>query len=299
MRVTQNMINRELMHHLSRNMERLNDLNQQLSTGRRILSVSDDVPGARQVMHLLQENGKIDAYLENMRDAEDTLYMASSSAEQVLDILSRVKERAVQAATGTYSANDRQTMAEDVDGMLQTLLSLANVQHKGAYMFAGQATRTVPFVASKDAAGRIDATSYQGALLPTEAPVAPGVTTDMNVVGSEIFHGGGDLFGTVIELRDAIRTGDVQELRTRINDLDRGRDALLRGVGRLGERQAQLGILRNSTERMRQLNEQIISDRRDADMAELSVQYNSQMALLRVVMQVAASSAKPSIADFL
>jgi flagellar hook-associated protein 3 FlgL len=157
----------------------------------------------------------------------------------------------------------------------------------------------VPFVASKDATGRIDGVSYQGALVPTEAPVAPGVTADMNVVGSEIFQGGGDLFGAVIELRDAIRTGDVEELRTLIGDLDRGRDAVLRGVGRLGERQAQIEILRNSTERMRQLNEQIISDRRDADMAELSVEYNSQMALLKVVMQVAASSAKPSIADFL
>lgn len=299
MRITHRMMNRELMHHLSRNMDRLNDLNRQLGSGKRILKVSDDVPGARQIMHLQQENGRIDSYLQNMSDVEDTLNVAASTVGQVLDIISAVKERAVQSATDTYNSTDRQAIAEDVDGMLQTLLSLTNVRHKGAYVFSGQAAGTIPFVATENAQGLIASVSYQGARVCTEAPVAPGVTAETNVVGSEVFQGNGGLFQTVIELRDAIRTGDMDLIRDGIGKLDLNRSAALRGVGRLGERQTQMGILRTSTEKMLELNEKIISDRSDADMAELSVEYNRQMALLQVVMRVAASSTRPSIADFL
>lgn len=299
MRITHRMMNRELMHHLSRNMERLDDLNRQLSSGKRILKVSDDVPGARQVMHLQQENGRIDSYLQNMSNVEDMLNMATTTVGQVLDVISAVKERAVQSATGTYSSANRSAIAEDVDGMLQTLLSLANVRHKGAYVFSGEAAGTIPFTTTKNAQGRVASVSYQGARVCTEAPVAPGISTETNVVGSEVFQGNGGLFQTIIELRDAIRTGDMSQIKDSIAELDLDRSDVLRGVGRLGERQTQMGILRTSTEKMQDLNTKMISDRSDADMAELSVEYNRQMALLQVVMRVAASSTRPSIADFL
>lgn len=299
MRITHRMMNRELMHHLSRNMERLDDLNKQLSSGKRILKVSDDVPGARQVMHLQQENGRIDSYLQNMSNVEDMLNMATTTVGQVLDVISAVKERAVQSATGTYSSANRSAIAEDVDGMLQTLLSLANVRHKGAYVFSGEAAGTIPFTTTKNAQGQVASVSYQGARVCTEAPVAPGISTETNVVGSEVFQGNGGLFQTIIELRDAIRTGDMSQIKDSIAELDLNRSDVLRGVGRLGERQTQMGILRTSTEKMQDLNTKMISDRSDADMAELSVEYNRQMALLQVVMRVAASSTRPSIADFL
>jgi flagellar hook-associated protein 3 FlgL len=293
------MMNRELMHHLSRNMERLDDLNRQLSSGKRLLKVSDDVPGARQVMHLQQENGRIDSYLQNMSNVEDMLNMATTTVGHVLDVISAVKERAIQSATGTYSSANRSAIAEDVDGMLQTLLSLANVRHKGAYVFSGEAAGTIPFTTTKNAQGRVASVSYQGARVCTEAPVAPGITTETNVVGSEVFQGNGGLFQTIIELRDAIRTGNMSQIKDSIAELDLNHSEVLRGVGRLGERQTQMGILRTSTEKMRDLNTKMISDRSDADMAELSVEYNRQMALLQVVMRVAASSTRPSIADFL
>ncbi|MFO8008939.1 MAG: flagellar hook-associated protein FlgL [Candidatus Brocadiia bacterium] len=299
MRVTQNMINRQLIFSIQRNMDVLDGLNRQLSTGRRVNTVSDDVPDARQIMFLERENGKIDAYLRNISSVDGILSVATSTLEDVSQTITRVKELAVQAATGTYTPNNRLAMSEGVEGLLNTLLGMANVQHNGASVFAGEAAQTTAYEATTDAEGYVTAVSYEGEAISTQVPVGPGMSSEANFVGRRIFQGSADLWETLIALRDAMRANDIEGIQGLIEDLETCHSDVRRSVGQLGERQAQLQLLLGNIERMQDLNLQIISERQDADMAEVGTQYNSQMTLLQMVMNVAARSVKPSILDYL
>ncbi|MCK4374558.1 MAG: hypothetical protein KAX19_04485, partial [Candidatus Brocadiae bacterium] len=84
-----------------------------------------------------------------------------------------------------------------------------------------------------------------------------------------------------------------------IGELEIGHTDIRRALGGLGERQAQLEVARTSLERLKGLNEQVLTDRQDTDIAQVAVQYNSMMALMQMVMKVAAGSVSPSIIDFL
>ncbi len=299
MRVTQNMLDRNLIFSISYNMERLSKLNEQLSTGKRLNTVSDDVPAARQVMFLQRENAKIDACLQNLNMVESMLAVSTSTLQSVSETVSRVKELAIQAATGTYTPANRRAMAEGVNGLLESLVSMANVEQNGAYVFSGQSTRTAPFEVTRNIDGDIDSVVYVGEMVSTEAVVAPGVTAEANLVGKDIFQRQGDLFETLIELRDAMRADDMDEINRLIGSLETSHEDIRQSLGQLGERHAQLQLLRTVTENLRGFNEQVISDRQDADISRLSIEYNSHIALLQIVMKLAASSANLSIANFL
>ncbi len=299
MRITQNTINRNMQHAINQNLKQLSDLNTQLSTGRRVNKVSDDVPAARQIMSMDRENSRIDAYLGNLETADGVLSVANSSLQKASETISRIKELAVQSATGTFSPENREAMAEGVDGLLQTLISLANQKHDEAYIFSGESTRVPPFEVTTDADGLVSAVNYVGQMVSTGVSIAPGVSAEVNFVGREMWQREEDLFETTIALRDAMRESDLDEINRLIGNLEAAHSGIRRSLGRLGEQQAQLPLLRSATESVRDMNAQIVSDRRDADMAELTTRYQSQLALLQVVMQVAAGSLKPSIVNFL
>lgn len=299
MRVTQSMIDRNLMFAMARNLERLSKLNEQLSTGQRVSTVSDDVPAAGQIMFLQRENQQIDAYLRNLSSAVTMHTTATSTLQAASETIIRIKELAIQAATETYTDVERQIMAQGVANLLDTLVSLANVESNSAYVFSGEATETVPYLATTDLAGDVVSVLYQGEMIGTEAAVGPRTMARMNLVGQEVFRGAGDLFQTVISLREAMHASDRDAITQSIGELEIGHTDIRRALGRLGERQAQLEVARTSLERLRGLNEQVLTDKQDTDIAQAAVQYNSMMALMQMVMKVAAGAVSPSIIDFL
>lgn len=299
MRVTQSMIDRNLMHAINGTYERLSKLDNQLGTGQRVNTMSDDVPAAEQILQLQRENGRLDVYGQNLDTVDTVMSMATSSLTAVSGDMSRVKELAVQAATGTYSDTDRQAMAAGVDSVLSSLVELANVDNNGAYIFGGEATRTTPYTATTNAGGEIQAVTYNGAKTSSEVAVGPSTLANTNYVGSDVLQKGSDLFATVIALRDAIRNNDLTQVNNLIGQLEACHTDVLSSLGMLGERQSQLQVLRSATQSFQQLNSQTISNKQDADVSQVAVQYNSQMALLQMVLKTTAEAVQPTLADFL
>ena len=299
MRITQSMIDRNLAFSLNDSYEQLSKLNTELSTGKKVNTVSDDVPAAEQIMQLQRENSQLTAYTQNLGTVNTTMSMATSSLTAISNDLSQAKELAVQAATGTYNGTDRQAMAAGVDGVLSSLLEQANVQNDGAYIFSGQATSTAPYAATTDANGQIQSVTYNGAATNTEVAVGPRTQASANYVGSGVFQKNSDLFSTIIALRDAINNNDITQVNNLIGQLDTSSADVLSSLGMMGARQSQLQVLSTATQSFQQLNSQAISDKQDADVATVAVQYNSQMALLQMVLKETAEAIQPTLANFL
>jgi flagellar hook-associated protein 3 FlgL len=299
MRVTQNMLDRDLLYSLGRNLERLSTLNEQLSTGQRINTVSDDVIGAGQVMRLGRENDRLDSYTANIESAHTMLAFATDAIQRASATMAQIKTLAVQGATETYTSTERQVMADGVDNLLSTLISLANSDNSGAYVFAGEATTVAPYAVTTDASGNVVAVTYQGERISTEAAVGPRTTTEMNLVGESVFQRTGHLFDTIVQLRDALRASDRDEINRLIGELDTSHTDIRQSLGRLGERDNQLQVMEATLETFKGLNDEVITNNQGADVAEVAVQYNSMMALLQMVMKVAAEATKPSIIDYL
>jgi len=173
---------------LRRHSAELAELQQAASTGVRLRRASDAPAEAFRLLGLRSQSSTLAAYGENIRRTIDSLTIASTSLSQMSERMARVRELVTQGTSGTYSASDRKPIAQELDGLLGQLLSLANTKHGGRYLFGGTNTRAAPYEAEYEE-GLITAVRYVGHLDTIEVPVAPGVDHASVIVGDAIFRG--------------------------------------------------------------------------------------------------------------
>lgn len=120
---------------------------QQLATGRRILTAADDPAAAARALDITQSDATNTQYTTNRNAAQNTLSLSESALQSVTSLLQAVKSSAVNAGDGSYSNSDRSSIANQLSGQLQDLVGLANsTDGAGNYLFSGFQSRTQPFV---------------------------------------------------------------------------------------------------------------------------------------------------------
>jgi flagellar hook-associated protein 3 FlgL len=131
---------------------------QQLASGRRILSPSDDPGGAVAALHLRDGLSSLDQYERNAVFAAARLSQQETTLASMGDVIARVRELTVRAANATETNESRRAIAVEVRELSATLLDAANTRDpNGEFIFAGFQSATQPFVRASD--GTV---AYQG-----------------------------------------------------------------------------------------------------------------------------------------
>lgn len=118
----------------------------QLSTGRRIMTPADDPIGASEALEVSQSKGVNEQFLNNQANANVKLTLAEGIVGSVGNSLIRISELAGQAANPTYSPEQRGLIAKEIKMQLDTIVGLANTQDgTGSYIFSGHKSTTEPF----------------------------------------------------------------------------------------------------------------------------------------------------------
>ncbi len=121
---------------------------EQISSGKRVLSPADDPVAATQILKLNEELARLEQYKKNMDVAENILNLEEVAIDGVVNLLHRMKALTVNAGnTGVLTASDYQPLAAEVESRLEELLGLHNTRNNsGQYIFAGHQGATQPFV---------------------------------------------------------------------------------------------------------------------------------------------------------
>ena len=126
--------------------EKLINTQQQLSTGRRILTLSDDPISAAQALNISQSESLNKQYSVNRSSAGSSLALEENVLRQVTGILQDVHSSAVYAGNATLTDADRKTLATELRSKLESLVGLANTtDEKGQFLFSGFQANTKPF----------------------------------------------------------------------------------------------------------------------------------------------------------
>jgi len=147
MRISSNMLFDSNVAAMNQQQARLLQTQQQVSTGRKILTASDDPVAAARALEVAQSDAMNTQYAANRGAARHTLSLAESTLQSVTLLLQDVKTATVNAGNATLNSSDRRTMATELSGRLQELMGLANsTDGVGNYLFAGFQSKTTPFV---------------------------------------------------------------------------------------------------------------------------------------------------------
>lgn len=301
MRITGNMIARNLVRNLNAHMRRQEELHHQLASGKRIRLPSDDPAGTSHSMRLHSDLQHTRQHRANISSALSWLEATDSVLNEVGNALHRAKELAVYGANGVMPQDARDAVAAEVSQIFQHMVDLANSTYAGLYLFSGNETLTQPYELTQDSSGKLVVGAYQGDANDREYEIATGVTIAVNVVGGSLF--GDDttgILGAMIQLRDALEAGDLDTVGgDALAKLDEALDNLLRVRADVG---ARINRLQLAGERMHELElnvEGLIGDNEDVDIARAIIDLKVSENSYRSALASGARIIQPSLLDFL
>jgi flagellar hook-associated protein 3 FlgL len=118
----------------------------QLSTGKRVLTPADDPIAASEALQVTQSRGVNKQFLDNQANAQSQLTYLESTLGSIGDELIRIGELAAEGANPTLDDSQRSMIAEELKGRTSSLIGLANTRDgEGRYIFAGYQSTTKPF----------------------------------------------------------------------------------------------------------------------------------------------------------
>lgn len=163
MRVSTSMIFDAGVSTMNKQTASLLHLQQQVATGRRILTPADDPVGASRALEVRQSMNVLDQYATNQQNATSALGLAEVQLSSINDLFGRIKELTVQAGNATLTDSDRQSIAFELRSRFDELLGIANAADgQGQYLFSGYMGSTKPFGGTVDYLNAGHEISYAG-----------------------------------------------------------------------------------------------------------------------------------------
>ena len=222
----------ETRNDLSKAMERL-------SSGKRINSTSDDAAGQTVVSRMKAQITSLNQAIRNTNDGLSMLNVYDGAADEIEDILIRIRELATLAQNGTYTSADRANADLEVSSLLTEINRIASkTLFNGSIDIAsggGQKSFQVGFNGGDTAAfsfDKLDAltlkiagTTVSGAtdaagIAAASAAVtsADAALSNLNVARATVGAGINRLEHTVSNLMNVVQR--TEEARSRIEDAD-------------------------------------------------------------------------------
>jgi len=147
MRISSNTIFDSNVAALNQQQTRLLQTQQQIASGRRLLTASDDPVAATRALEISQADATNTQYASNRDSARNTLSLAESTLQAVTSLILDARDATIAAGNGSLNSSGRKAIATDMTARLQELTGLANsTDGLGNYLFSGFQSRTKPFV---------------------------------------------------------------------------------------------------------------------------------------------------------
>lgn len=186
-RVSNNLQSAYFRSTLTNTENNLFNLQKQTTSGKLISFASENPDITRNVLKYQKTFAHMDQYLKNIRDIKGIFDYSDGVIRNINEVLQRIREIAVQAANGVYSAEDRQKMALEVDELLKQIYHLSNEKFNDKYLFAGFKTLREPFIANIDGE-KIKDIYYAGDNGSMQIDVGPADIIEYNITGNKLFY---------------------------------------------------------------------------------------------------------------
>lgn len=177
-------------------------LQQQITSGRRILTPSGDPVASSQALEVSHAQSINTQFADNRKAAQQKLGTIESNLTSVTNLLLATQSSLVGAGNGVLSNTERGYIASELSGSLEALAGMANAKDaSGNYIYAGYKTSTQPFTLTATGATYAGDSNQQQLQVDSRRQMAVSVT------GNNLFQSGGnDVFATLTDLINLLNT---------------------------------------------------------------------------------------------
>lgn len=295
LRITQGMMNTQLMRDLNRNLGRMQKLQEQMNSGMKINRPSDDPVGITYGLRYRSELSTNEQYKGNVSMTNSWLEHTDSLLSQTEGIFHRLKELTVNASTDSNPDEARDAIHKEIKELREQLLDIANSRLNGKYVFNGQLTDQPPYTSDNAANDVTDAT-----LIPLE--LGTKVQVPINLSGNEIFGEPGaedNAFQIIDQLLISLENGEVEDIGNALDKIDSRLDQILSMHAEVGARMNRVELIESRLKDLEINLETMQSKVEDANYHELLIQSKINESIYQASLSVGAKIITPTLVDFL
>ncbi|MFB9327051.1 flagellar hook-associated protein FlgL [Paenibacillus aurantiacus] len=314
LRVTQSMMNARLLSNITGNMNRMNTLQDQLSSGKKINKPSDDPVGLTFAMRYRSELQSNEQYERNVGSATSLLEHTDTTMGEATEVLQRVRELMVQGASDTLSHDGRIAISTELKQLHSQMIEIGNSQFNGKYMFNGEQTLSAPYPkVTIDEAASTTPTPAMAQNVTSDAgqikyELSPGMVMAVNVTGDEFFgpavapgqEGTSDnVFNVISQAVKALESDDTAAVSSMLGRVDTRMSTMLEKRSEVGARMNRVELI---TSRLQDngINLQTVQAKaEDADMSEVITNLKMEENVYQASLSAGAQIIRPSLVDFL
>lgn len=310
MRITSSQFPDTLAAQLQRLAQRQQQVQNQMATGQRIVSPSDDPLMAQQAMGLQDQSRAVQQFQQNAESHQEFATATFSVFRSLQTISDRAQELAT-AADGLNNPDELKIFAVELGQLIQQAVQVANTKHGDTYLLSGTRSDAPAFSAVTDANGNLTEVIFDGNDTVPESEIGPGQLVSSRVPGANSSgsgergllsdsRAGADFFGHLIALREQLLAGDTATIAsTTRGQLRADEENLLYHIANNGALQSRLESAVSSRKDETLALRSDISRRADVDIAEASIEMQKSQLNYQAALQSAATMMNLTLLDFL
>ena len=164
------------------------NLTSELSSGMRVSSLQDAPVAVAQSTLLGASVAQEDTFVQTASGVTSSMQVVDSTLAEVVKQVTSAISLAVQGNSGVINASNASTVAQQLSGIRDQVLSLANTSYQGQYVFAGSRGSVQPF--TLNTASSPATASYAGDSNLQYVDTPSGQQIQVNLPGSSVFGSG-------------------------------------------------------------------------------------------------------------
>jgi flagellar hook-associated protein 3 FlgL len=288
------------LFNLARTTQRLNRAQSQITSGKRVGSVSDapdQISALLQARSSFETTSQIKLDLSRVKTEVDSAESALASAVTMVD---RARVSGLQAATGTATPESRATIADGLLSVLDQLMSVTRTNVEGRFVFSGDSDQAQPYTLDITLAAPVSA--YLGSASTRKVLDPSGTAFQIARTAQQIFASpvaSESVFGSITALRTALLANDSPGIAAALTNLRSAGDYLNSQHAFYGGVQTRIAAASELASKQEVRLKTQIGTIEDADIATAAVDLSEATFQHNAALAAKAKTPRTSLFDFL
>ncbi|KEI85552.1 flagellar hook-associated protein FlgL [Clostridium botulinum] len=319
MRITNKMMANSFMTDMNNNLENLNRINQQSSSGKNFSKPSHNPAGVIRSMQLHTGIDANEQYNKNISNVINWLDVTDTALDQIGKQLRKIRDKLEEAGNAGYGETERKALKDEVNGIIASMSQTLNTNFDGKYVFSGTRVTGKPTGIQKDGTTKNNSIDYinKDGSMPLDpagdeykqmngklkAEISEGVVMEYNVTATEVLQGDVDLRKLLENIVNHLDSDDPKEINKLygedLGNIDKALDNVLRIRAEVGAKQNRMEAAKEMNKETNFNMTEILSNIEDVNYAEKHMEFAVLQAVYISSLQTSAKILQPTLMDYL
>jgi len=306
-RITSGMMSANLLSDLNRNLYKMSELENTISSGRKINKPSDDPVGVTYALRYRSQLASNEQFQRSTDSAQSWLDATDGQMGKATDVMTRLKELMVQSGSGTNPQSALDAAAEEVKQLKEQLVDIGNSKSGSKFIFNGQNYDNMPYPSTSGP----DFAKVQTDNSAVQYVIGENIKFQINTPGNDFFGKPYDstntdptsekdnAFAIMDRLITALGNGDQEAIGNELTNIDSRMSKMLAGRSEVGARTNRVDLV-SSRLNDEELNITALQSKtEDADIAASMIKASSAQTVYEAALKSSASMISTSLVDFM